>query len=172
MSPVVVVPAVTESIARGVVVGLDDAPDGRAALEFAAREAHDLGDELVIVRSVPAARGESLPAVDRGRAEAISSLDAARARIQSLYPSLTVRARVVHGPVAQALLRASARAALLVVGRSQAVSVPAAVGRVTHDVLLNITVPTAVVSEPAPSVVATREPERSEFRRPSVGQVR
>ncbi|RWZ59203.1 universal stress protein [Labedella populi] len=165
MSPVIVVPAVPESTARGVVVGLDDSPDGRAALVFAAREAHDLGDELVIVRSIPVARGEHLRDADRERDRAVASLEAARRRAESMYPGLTIRSRVVHGPAAPALVRASARAALLVVGRSQAVSAPAAVGRVTHDVLLNIGVPTAVVSDGVTALTSGPVPTRPESRR-------
>jgi nucleotide-binding universal stress UspA family protein len=145
-APVVVVPAVPDSTRRGVVVGIDDSPDGLAALAFAVRLADDVGEELTIVRVVPPARGPHRPSADRAHSEATAALGAARLRANQLRPDLVVRSRVLHGATAQALLRASSRASLLVVGRSRATTGAGAVGRVTHDLLLNLAVPTAVVA--------------------------
>lgn len=146
-TPVIVVPSSadstsTGSTSTGVVLGLDESPDGRAALDVAVRFAREEHQALTVVRCVPASTGR------RGGEEetrAAGVLAEARRRVRALAPGMEVRTRVVHGSPAQALIRASARASLLVVGRSQGTGYPSPMGRVTHDVLLNLVAPTAVV---------------------------
>lgn len=141
-APVIVVPSTEVSTSSGIVVGLDDSPDGRAALDLAARFARDEQQTLTVARCVPASTGRR---GGDGDTLAIAALSAARRRASVLAPGIQVRARVVHGLPAQALIRASARSVLLVVGRSQGTGDPSPMGRVAHDVLLNLVVPTAVV---------------------------
>ena len=144
LAPVIVVPSVGSLLGSAVVVGIDDSPDGEAALAFATARARDEGRELVLTRCV-AARASAGLRSDTEEKAASAELAAARRRVALLAPDLNTRSRVVHGFPAQALIRASTRAALLVVGRSQSSASPAALGRVTHDVLLNMGVPTAVI---------------------------
>jgi nucleotide-binding universal stress UspA family protein len=143
--PVVVVPPSDDPSRAGVVVGVDESSDGRAALAFAARHAAEEGHELILVRcESPRRDARRLRADDE--AALTTHLADARRWVAAAYPGLRVRSRVVHGSPAQALVRASAHAALLVVGRSQGTDTSSPLGRVTHDVLLNLGVATAVIA--------------------------
>jgi nucleotide-binding universal stress UspA family protein len=145
-APVIVVPGTGDPSASGVVVGIDESADGLAALDFAVRHASESGQELVVTRCVPASRGDGRRHVDPDEVFATSALDRARRRVSELAPDLRVRSRVVHGTPAQALVRASTHASLVVLGRSQGTESTSPIGRVTHDVLLNLSGATAVVA--------------------------
>jgi nucleotide-binding universal stress UspA family protein len=145
--PVVTVPAGTERTGRGIVVGVDDSPSGHAALDFAARQAELTRQELVLVRATPAVRAAN---ADRSSLEpphvGSSRLESTRNQVSERWPAIRVRSRLVYGPAAPALVRSASHSALLVVGASRAdFGEPFVVGRVTHDVLLNRSAPTAVV---------------------------
>lgn len=141
-APVIVIPSTVSPTSSGIVVGLDDSPDGRAALDLAVRFADVEQQTLTVARCVPPSTGRR---GGDGEALAIAALSAARRRVSVLAPGVQVRSRIVHGLPAQALIRASARSSLLVVGRSQGTGDPSPMGRVAHDVLLNLVAPTAVV---------------------------
>jgi nucleotide-binding universal stress UspA family protein len=144
--PVITVPAGTDRTGRGIVVGIDDSPSGRAALAFAAHQAELTGQELVLVRATPSVSGEHRDSVNAPAHARSSRLEATRALVAERWPNIRVRSRLVYGPPAPALVRSSSHAALLVVGASRAeFGEPFVVGRVTHDVLLNRSAPTAVV---------------------------
>jgi nucleotide-binding universal stress UspA family protein len=143
--PVVVVPPSDDPIRTGVVVGVDGSSDGRAALAFAARHAAEEGYELILVRCESPRRDARRRGVADDNVLTAHLVDA-RHWVAAAHPGLGVRSRIVHGSPAQALVRASAHAALLVVGRSQGTDTSSPLGRVTHDVLLNLGVATAVVA--------------------------
>jgi nucleotide-binding universal stress UspA family protein len=153
-APVVVVPPTGDPVRAGVVVGVDESPDGRTALEFGVRHARAEAQELILVRCVPSTRTLGRFRSGTEDADASAAVARARRRVADLDPDLRVRSRIVHGDPAQALIRASTRAALLVVGRSQGDAHPSSIGRVTHDVLLNLGVATVVVGAvPSPSAL-------------------
>lgn len=144
-SPVVVVPPSADSSSSGVVVGLCESDDGRAALEFGTAEARARREELIAIRSTATARSHRERPESEADAATAALLDRARERVSVLAPGVAVRSRLMTGPPAHALVQAAAHSALLVVGRAQVSGVPRAIGRVTHDVLLNLATPTAVV---------------------------
>lgn len=144
-APVVVVPPTGDLSRSGVVLGLDESPDGLAALDFAVRFARDEQQELIMVRCLPAWRGSARNGSGSDEDEAAASVGRARDRAAEIAPDLRLRSRIVHGDPARALIRASTRASLLVVGRSQGDEHTSPIGRVTHDVLLNLGVVTVVV---------------------------
>lgn len=144
--PVITIPAGTDRTGRGIVVGVDDSPSGHAALEFAAHQTELTGQELVLVRATPSVSGEHRDPAHAPSHARSSLLEATRALVSERWPGIRVRSRLVYGPAAQALVRSASHAALLVVGASRAeFGEPFVVGRVTHDVLLNRSAPTAVV---------------------------
>jgi hypothetical protein len=68
--------------------------------------------------------------------EAHEHLAAASAAAIARYPELVVRSRMVHRASSDGLLDASRSASLLVLDSDS--SAPAAIGPVTHDVLMNL----------------------------------
>ncbi|MEJ1230285.1 MAG: universal stress protein [Galbitalea sp.] len=86
---------------------------------------------------------------------ATAALDRAVALVRDRYPDLEFHARVVQRPASQALVDIAARADLFVIGRSRSDADSQPIGRVAHDVLLNLASPTVVVP-PALSVAAAR----------------
>ncbi|WBM80288.1 universal stress protein [Cryobacterium breve] len=149
--PVVVVPATWQPRIGPVVVGLDNDPAGTEALDWAADEAVRLGRGLRIVHSW------SIPmtvAVDLGatvpyevlRAANAEALSTAAQRVRDARPGLDVVEILETGPAAAALVDASGQAELLVVGTHGRRSVGGLIlGSVSHDVLLNLPCPVAVI---------------------------
>lgn len=110
---VAVIPPVVSGYADGpVVVGVDGSPESAEAAEFAARQAHDRGRDLLVVTvydnggSVRADAARDL--AERMAREAVRELGGFSGR---------VRSRAIDGaPPALALAEAAGRASLLVVG--------------------------------------------------------
>ena len=169
--PVVVVPAPSRGDPTGVVVGADDSGPGGAALRFAADEAASTGEELTVLRVCDAPGARTGWAWEEARRRAAEDLvvgyaSAARRR----HPGLRVRGRTVDGRPAPVLVAASSGSRLLVLGDAQSgLLEPLALGVVSHDVLMNIRVPTVIVhardEDGGPAAgSAEQAPERRERR--------
>ncbi|MCU1479401.1 MAG: hypothetical protein JWQ19_187 [Subtercola sp.] len=158
--PVIFVPSGSgRSSHTGIVVGIKSAELDRAALVFAAREAVSTGSKLSIVHcwTLPDLADETFTAhANRSMLESLRAdkiLAAAGAFVRATEPDLTTRTRSIRRPTAEGLIETSASALLLVLGQSRT---EAATGRVlghtVHDVLLNLTAPTAIVAIDAPAI--------------------
>lgn len=107
-----------------IVVGVDGSAASRRALEWAAQEAEVHGRQVVAVGTyliptlVVAAPGFSTePAGSQELADYCRKvLEAEVAEASHRHPSVRIDAKVVEGPAAQALIEASQRASMLVVG--------------------------------------------------------
>jgi nucleotide-binding universal stress UspA family protein len=148
--PVAVIPEVSTIGRHGIVAGIDDSEAGRAAVRFAAIEAHRAHEELILLRawnSSAFGTGADAQAADaraRHAHEALGSQSVALAR--SVGNDLLVRTRTLRRPAAEALVDAGMSAELLVIGSSRRHGAQmSALGPVGHDVLLNIAGPTIVV---------------------------
>ncbi|MBG6059325.1 nucleotide-binding universal stress UspA family protein [Cryobacterium sp. MP_M5] len=142
---VAVVPDTTFDTRRGVVVGVDRFDGSAAAVVRGAREAARLGQELLLVHAPPVSH--VLPSSDlpESTGSAQRLLADAADRAAQAAPLITVRRRLVHREPAEALLDAGNGASLLVLGVAHPHAVTqSVVGSVTHDVLMNITVPVLV----------------------------
>ena len=146
--PVAVVREETMAVHREIVVGIRDlaSPGPARALEYAFREASLRSARLVAVHawywSVPASRVD-VPEVPAGAA---AQLTAALAPYRDAYPGVEVRVDVVHAHPGRVLAGASARADLIVLGRSPATGAEGrGVSSVTHAVLSHAHGPVAVV---------------------------
>jgi nucleotide-binding universal stress UspA family protein len=158
LCPVVVVPASWEArtgTGTGtVVVGMEDDVTAEGALEFAASEAERFGLTLHLVHawSIPSTVAVEFGAVipyDELREAHAEILADAAARLRSAHPGLTVTEVLEHGPSAFVLVEASRDAQLLVVGTHGRGAVGSLfLGSVSHDVLLNLPCPVAVVPRP------------------------
>lgn len=143
---VAVVPDTTFDTRRGVVVGVDRFDGSAAAVVRGAREAARLSQELLLVHAPPVSL--VLPSADLPKSTGAGQrlLADAAERAAQAAPLITVRRRLVHREPAEALLDAGNGASLLILGVSHAHAVTQSViGSVTHDVLMNITVPVLVV---------------------------
>ena len=73
-------------------------------------------------------------------------LDAEADRVRAQFPTIDVHCRVVRLPAAEALVDASASAAVVVLGNSGPISDgQGLLGSVAHDVLVNLAGPTVIV---------------------------
>jgi len=149
--PVVVVPATWRPRTGPVVVGLDNDPAGTEAIDWAADEAVRLGRGLSIVHSwsipmtVAIDLGAVVPfeALREANAEALAT---AAGRVRDAHPGLDVVEVLDTGPAAPVLVDAAGDAELLVVGTHGRGSVGSLIlGSVSHDVLLNLPCPIAVI---------------------------
>ncbi|UAJ77818.1 universal stress protein [Leifsonia sp. ZF2019] len=162
VGPLAVIPEAASRLRRGVVVGVDDTPAGRAALDLASDLACENQCELLAVRSSEArspldstpadeprdeeARDEEARDEEARDEEARGVLAAAVARARARQPRIEIRSRVVRRPPGAALNEFARGAALLVVGDSRrTLAQPGGLGSVAYDVLLNLTSPTLVV---------------------------
>ena len=137
---IAVVPASTTAHSAGVVVGVDSSAVGDAAIRFAAREAQQSGQDLILVR----AHG---PVPTRRAVDEAAEMTFAGARIaEDAAPGVRVRTRAIDREPARALVEVAAMARMLVIGSSRRhrAGVPA-LGPVSFDVLVNLTSPTVVV---------------------------
>ncbi|CAG7613950.1 universal stress protein [Actinacidiphila bryophytorum] len=156
--PVVVVRG-AESNVRGelsrVTVGVH--PDGRsaAAVAFAAREAQVRKAELLALgawrrpaRELPGTGHLAADASDPQKHDAEQALGDALRTVAQKYPQVTVHGEAVEGRARNALLDASARSDLLVVGaRRRSGSVGMQLSPVNHAVLHHCACPVAVVPQ-------------------------
>ena len=132
-----------------VVAGWNDDPLAEEALTFAAVEASRTGSELSIVHtwSAAVAPPEAPIAVMEQLVGANRQLlaDAAR-RTADRFPSLNVTHLLQAGSAAVAIVRAAQGASLVVVGSHGRGAVAGFfLGSVSHDVLMNLPAPVAVV---------------------------
>ncbi|MEU8047910.1 universal stress protein [Micromonospora echinofusca] len=118
--PVLVVRPAEEPIpvAGPVLVGVDGSESAELAVGYAADEATRRGDGLVLVHvQPPDGDGAADGATRTPDAESAELLATAEAAVRGSHPGLAVEARVLRAPKAeQALVEASADAALVVVG--------------------------------------------------------
>lgn len=157
--PTVVVPAGWAHHAGSIVAAWENDGTAYAAVDFAAAEAERLGLPLVMVHAwrVPAAigaelSGEVLILEDLVNAHTRMLRDAA-AEIRTAHPTVTVEERLEPGPIAVAVVEAAAGASLLVVGsHGKGVARGLFLGSISHDVLLNMPAPVAVVPRPVESI--------------------
>lgn len=154
----VVVPVNWQPGSGDVVAGWSDDATAEAALDFAAAEAEERGVGLTIVHtwSMP----PTSPLDGAGSAVVVQELIAAHRellagaahRIEREHPRLAVTHVLHAGSAAVAIVRAAAGASLVVVGsRGRGVIAGFFLGSVSHDVLLNMPAPVAVIpkkSEP------------------------
>ncbi|MCD2191988.1 universal stress protein [Actinomycetospora endophytica] len=112
--PVILVPARRELRPRvddaPVVVALDDGPDGRRALEFAAETAHRYGAALSVLAGTTAPNRE-----DSGGPSVGPPPPAELDQLHDSYPGLEIRTETVTGRLGDELLNAGSRAQLIVV---------------------------------------------------------
>lgn len=148
---VAIVPAPSKHESSGVVVGVDGSRDSELAVECAADEALRMEQELVILH----AGGGHDPAPS-GRPVLLSeSVQGLRER----RPGLVVREILdLDRAPAEALLHASARARLLVIGCKGRGGARVLVGSVAQHVLLNVQCPT-LITRPALAGDAPDAPE-------------
>ena len=153
--PTVVVPAGWAPNSGSIVAAWENDGTAEAAVEFAATEAERLGRHLVVVHAwrLPAAISTNLPhdsafLEDLVDAHARMLRDAAK-RTRAAYPTLVVEETLEPGPIAVAVVEAAAGASLLVVGsHGKGVLRDLVLGSVSHDVLLNMPAPVAVIPPP------------------------
>jgi nucleotide-binding universal stress UspA family protein len=150
--PVVVVPAAWAPVAAGVMVGLEGTSQQPAVVDFAAREARAAAEDLTVVHtwSVPtmiAVAAFAHPGVWRAMLDLHRrALDQTMAHVRAVWPELTTHERLKEGIAARILTEDAVSSALLVVGRSDHGAVgDALLGSTSHDVLLTMPCPVAVV---------------------------
>ncbi|TFC79593.1 universal stress protein [Cryobacterium cheniae] len=143
---VAVVPETTGDGRRGVVVGVDRFEGSTSAVCRGAREAHRLGQELILVHAPSILGAEpGSPALPESTRAAEHVLQAAATLAATTTPGVLVHPRLVHLPPAEALLDAAGEAALLVLGVSHPrPATQSVIGSVTHDVLMNINLPVLI----------------------------
>jgi len=151
----VVVPVDWQPRGSGVVIGWDDDGTADVALEFAAEEAERLGTELTVVHawSMPPAMGadEASAAfvyeeVLQARQEALTSVVQ---RVRAGHPGLEVIEQFEPRSASLALVRVATGAQLLVVGSHGRGALGGLIlGSVSHDALMNMPAPIAVVPHP------------------------
>ena len=154
-SPVVVVPVNWQGGGSSIVVGMEDDVTALVAVDFAAREAERFKLPLEIVHAwmIPATvaveYGATLPYEEMRDAHARILAGATR-RVRDAHPSLHITEVLKQGTAASVLVAASRAASLVVVGTHGRGAVGSLfLGSVSHDVLLNLPCPVAVVPRPA-----------------------
>jgi nucleotide-binding universal stress UspA family protein len=137
-----------------VTVGVGPDGDSAAAVAFAAREAHVREAELLALGAWRRPAGDLLgtspaaEASERERENTEWALDGVLLTVARDYPKVTVRREAAEGRARNALLDASARSDLLVVGaRRRHGSVGMQLGPVNHAVLHHSVCPVAVVPQ-------------------------
>ncbi|MFI7132260.1 universal stress protein [Nonomuraea sp. NPDC050153] len=148
--PVVVVRPELESVRGEVVVGVDDSPECEPALEFAFRQAELRGSTLRAVHAWQPPVQLYAPQVnydpDDVTAAANQAVAARTARFREAYPQVVVVEDVRRAHPVDALVAASAKAALVVVGsHGRGVIRSALLGSVSHGVLHHARCAVAVV---------------------------
>ncbi len=151
--PTVVVGASDEDAERhGVVVGVDGSPVSEAALKFAAAEADRLGEPLVVVSVWTPVQVPHMPLLDNDNY--LASMQSITEEMQSValaglgqdYPDLVVEREVVSGYPSHAISDRAETARLAVVGsHGRGTIARFLLGSVSHEVLVNLTSPTAIV---------------------------
>ncbi|SJM70957.1 universal stress protein [Gulosibacter sp. 10] len=150
--PVVAVPDVDVSGRSGVVVGVDGSEVSANALEFAAAEAAAVGEPLIAVMAWQSdiSYGYGYASVERFQltldGHSRQELETALESTASNHPGLEIRRVVAEGRPAAVLSAAAENARLLVVGtHGRGAFRRLLLGSVSHDLLWNVALPTAVV---------------------------
>jgi len=153
--PVVVVPVTWQARDGNIVVGMEDDVTAMVGVDFAAREAERFNRSLDIIHAwtVPATvaveYGAVLPYEEMRGAHARILAGASR-RVRDAHPALHITEVLEQGTAASVLVDASRTASLLVVGTHGRGTVGSLfLGSVSHDVLLNLPCPVAVIPRPA-----------------------
>ena len=148
----IVVPVDWKRSTGKVVAGWAADETGDAALDFAAREAVQRHANLTIVHAwsaplaAPMQESASAMVVDEVLTGERVLLDEAAGRISREHPGLDVIHALHPGSAAVAIIRAASEASLVVVGsRGRGAVAGFFLGSVSHDVLLNMPAPVAVV---------------------------
>ncbi|MGO1545675.1 MAG: universal stress protein [Gulosibacter sp.] len=155
-APVVAVPSTDVTARRGVVVGVDGSDVSTQALQFAAAEAQSAGEPLIAVMSWQSdvaygyGYGYAFAYVDdfqkAMRESCAEELNESLKDIEGKYPDLEIERVVVEGRPADALASQSAKGRLLVVGsHGRGAFRRLLLGSVSHELLQEITLPTAIV---------------------------
>jgi nucleotide-binding universal stress UspA family protein len=162
--PLVVVPADWNASAGSVVVGVDGHKTGTAALFLAAAEAERRDAPLRVLHcwNMPRHIGfgyDLEPPFSRVLEENEAILARAVTAVRESYPELEVTGSLEQSPPPEALVEAGRSAGLVVVGTHGRGPVGGLIlGSVSHDVLLGMPCPVAVV--PPAERVPTPMPER------------
>jgi nucleotide-binding universal stress UspA family protein len=172
-APVVIVPEVPRQIRKGILVGVDDSPVGRAAIKFGAQEAELRRQPLTLLHGGERYGGDRYGGDryggDRPGASSDWTSDASseRSRLQldilakalvlaRRHTSGEIRTRRLSRPAAEALLDASSSAEAVVVGCSRRTGQDRNIlGSVSHDLIINCRCPTIVIHESGRFVVST-----------------
>jgi nucleotide-binding universal stress UspA family protein len=147
----VVVPFSWKPRSGPVVVGWVDDPTADRALDLAAAEADRSGSVLRVIHAwkVPVSTG--IPGSEALRVDDIievnrALLSDAATRIRNTYPGLTVTEHLESGSATVALVHEASTASLVVVGtRGHGAVTDLLLGSVSHDLILNMPAPVAVV---------------------------
>ncbi|MFF3459529.1 universal stress protein [Streptomyces sp. NPDC002730] len=140
---------------RRIVLGVDEPPEGSAAVRFAFREAERRRAALHAIRAwrCPAHEAADHPLVagDAARdheSQAAEILEAALREAVADHPTLELHRATAEGPARMVLMNASAAADLLVVGAQRRHGhFGLQLGRVAHAVLHHSVCPVAVVPQ-------------------------
>lgn len=153
-SPVAIIPGLGlgPGDSAGVVVGVDGSADSAIALDLAGVEALRMGEELTVVYVKPnvdaPSAGESSPG-GREPGQDGQMLISAAGAVRDSNPGLVVNETLeMDDSPADALLRASAHARLLVIGCRGRGGLRKPVGAIAEKILLHLPCPT-IVTRPA-----------------------
>ncbi|MFI1398688.1 universal stress protein [Streptomyces sp. NPDC020681] len=142
-------------IRQRIVLGVDEPPQGSAAVRFAFQEAEARYADLHAVRAWrrPAHESTDHPQTagepaGHHETRAAETVEAALGEAVADHPSVQLRRRTVEGPAGKILVDASATADLLVVGAQRRHGhLGLQLGRVAHAVLHRAVCPVAVVPQ-------------------------
>jgi nucleotide-binding universal stress UspA family protein len=138
----------TAGTSSPVVLGTDGSAQADAALEFAAEHAAAVAAPLEVVSCAAGGSERDLDADPRAAADRLAAGAADRAR--AVHPELTVSSRVAEDLPEVALVEASERAALVVVGtRGRGAFRGMLLGSVSHAVIRGARCAVAVVDDTA-----------------------
>lgn len=148
-----------------IVVGVDESPAGRAALAYAANQAARFGAELHVVCAWSMPGGHTSharapgPLRDACVDEAHALLERLAADVLGPNPEVPICLAVAEPPPARALIEASEKADLVVVGsRGHSALAGALLGSVSAEVMHHARCPVTVVPPPERTCSAdTRE---------------
>lgn len=162
--PLVVVPAEWPGSGGGVICGWTDDGTSDVAAEFAARQARADDTTLTLVHAwrvpalvAPAREGAGL-AVAGLAAATEQALEEAAQRVRDAHPGLVVSTRIEAGSSARVLVDEALDARLVVLGSHGRGALGGLIlGSVSHDVLMNMPSPVAIVPAPGEPIVVLPE---------------